>query len=175
MKRVIFILISAVMLLTACVHITINLPESSAETAVHTQIDPSEEFNGALFGMTMEEAIDAIGYQPNSISQDLDACAYYDVEFLGVKTTVVNYWFDNDGDKFGDIGIFCEYLDESEKEQLPIDYAIIKEELLKRYPEEIRTDYYEKDEYISFTTENRRVSLKYNEYRIFVLISPYPY
>ena len=159
MKKIMLILISVIMLFAACENRTENAPDSSAETSVNTaptQIDPAEEFDGVLFGMTKDEIINALGTKP--LFDGSDYLSYYDVVFLGVDNASVEYDFTDEG-KLNRIFITYNCLHDSEKDT-SADYAAIKEELLKYYPENTRlyVTEYDYGEHIEFATSNRKVT-----------------
>ena len=159
MKRIMLIIISVVMIFTAC-------KESSPE-----QIDNEENFNGITFGMTKEEIITILS--KNSDYEDEYGIEFKNQIFLNVTTDSVFYYFDENG-TMDSIFAFYMYLDESAKEQMPIDLDHIKEELSKyypEYPEKTRTYTYENGEALSLHTENRHISLRIYDHSFSVTIT----
>ena len=152
MKRIMLILISVIMLFSACEKQTDN----SVEESIQTQIDPSEEFDGVIFGMTRDEIVDMLGTEP--LLDGSNYLSYYDVVFLGVDNASVEYYFTDEG-KLNRIFITYNCLLDPEKDT-SADYAAIKEELLKYYPESTRLYVTEHDyvEHIEFATSNRKVT-----------------
>ena len=174
MKKFVLIIISVIMLFSACGNQTENITDTTTESytetsAPKTQIDPAEEFGGITFGMTQDEVISIVGKKPDGIPKPVDGplFPYYHIEYwkeehFNVSNADVAYFFEKDTDALRRID-YDYYYDESEQEQFLKDYDVIKEEILRRYPEEIWTYSYndESDEDPSLTiyTENRKVCL----------------
>ena len=173
MKKIIFILISVAIFFTGCLNIQNKTPESQPEITVPAQIDPDKEFGGVTFGMTKEEAFDAIGRQPDN---EVDEVIWYyeNVNFnenYG-RDSKTAYRFD-DNDILHQITCYYDYaLDGSEQEQIEKDYAAIKKELFERYPIEICTDFHEneKDAEMTLDTKNRHILVFYSYNDIIVSI-----
>lgn len=151
MKKIMFIILSAVMLFTAC------------EKSSPQQIDPAEEFGGITFGMTKDEIIDFLGKEPFSISEtDNNALDYNNIwylyeEFYNVSSSLITYYFDDYG-KFYKITV--DYFD---SKQVFSDYAVIKETVLKNYPPKTynpRIYDYGEDDVLDYNTENRSIFLR---------------
>ena len=156
MKKITLILISVIMLFSACEKQTDN----SAEESIQTQIDPAEEFGGVLFGMTKEEVISVIDREPDYTYADGNSIRYKRQVFFNVAIDHIDYDFDENGN-LDYIYIMCLY--KSAKEQMPIDLDRIKEELSKRYPEypeSISTYIHENNEEQILRTPNRYISLR---------------
>ena len=155
MKKIMSIIISVVFLFSSC------------SKSAPIQIDPSEEFNGITFGMAPEELISFLEKEPDIISKTddglfIDYIEFWNEEHFNVSNAEVMYCFTIDTDILDCIVYFYCY-DESEQEQVLNDYKIIKEEILRRYPEEIWTYSYnnENDEIptLIIHTENREILL----------------
>lgn len=158
------------MLFSSCEKQTENITDTTAEITMDTpktQIDPAEEFGGITFGMTQDEVISIIGKKPDYIvknddgySWTLNTVTYFNGEHFNVSTTKATYCFEKDNDMLCKI-VYDYYYNESEQEQFLNDYDVIKEEILRHYPEEIWIDSrnYEDDDSSSLTiyTENREV------------------
>lgn len=157
MKKIILIIISVVMLFTAC------------EKSSPQQIDPSEEFGGITFGMTQDEIISFLGIESNIISEtdynDFDYSTAIttnsiwrmNAEFYNVSDAFITYNFDDYG-KFYKITV--DYFD---SKQVFSDYAIIKETVLKNYPPKTynpRIYDYGEDDLLDYNTENRSIFLR---------------
>lgn len=166
MKRIMLLIISVVMLFTACGNQTDNSVKESTPTPAPAQIDPAEEFDGILFGMTKYDVVSLLGKKPDRICERYNerSDSYMecqDEEHFNVGNADVTYYYE-----YGQlIEIDYKYnYDDSEQEQYMNALAIIKEEILRRYPEEIHTDDHsdETDDgsitYI-FYTENRCIYL----------------
>ena len=165
MKKFVLIIISVIMLFSACVNQTENITDTTTESYIETsapktQIDPAEEFGGITFGMTQDEVLSIVGKKPDYTLETY--FGYWNEEHFNVSNAIVWYSFKKDNDKLCFIGYDYSY-DESEQEQLMNDYAIIKDEILRRYPEEIWIDNYtDENDLYSITyiyTENRCISL----------------
>ena len=151
MKKSMLILISVVMIFTAC-------DKSSTKT-----IDPAEEFNGVMFGMTKEEVINVIGKQPDNVSDSYgDFLTYENEVYFNITNAQIDYSFDNNGELDGIIIDFS--LSESMQDEKPIDFDSIKKELLKRYPEETFTYVKDEDNSFNFVTDTRVVGLYNDDY-----------
>lgn len=168
MKRIVLIIISIVMLFSSCEKQTENIPDTTAEISVDaskTQIDPIEEFDGVLFGMSSYEIISVLGKKPDLIQKrnyehSPSYMEYWDEDHFNVSNAKVTYYCEYDHV----MKIYYDFnYDDSEQEQYLNDFAIIKEEILRRYPEEIRTYDYndEDDDSITYIihTENRSIYL----------------
>ena len=171
MKKIMSIIISVVMLFSACGNQTDNLVEES----VQTQIATAEEFDGITFGMTKDEVITIIGREPDDSYENIDKDGYnirYDSQiFLNITTYHVDYTFD-ENDNLDSIWAIYDYFDESEKEQMPIDLDHVKEELSKYYPENTLTRTDEKDNVLFLFTESRMICLETldNSFIVFITI-----
>ena len=174
MKKIVLILIAVVMLFAACENRTENAPDSTAEISVNTattQIDPAEEFGGITFGMTQEEVIsfhekepDFI-YEPDSNSFDYNYISYDAEEYFNVIADAVTYCF-----KREDGALRRMVIDYSYNES---DYKVIKEELIRRYPEEICT-YFSNDETdLTIYTENRSIFFHASNSHISIFVDEY--
>ena len=154
MKRILFIVISAVMLFSSCV----NKTDNSAEESVQTQIDPSEEFGGIMFGMTQEEVINAIDEDADYVDSENEGfIVYLHQTFFDISDASIMYQFDNYG-KFCSISV--DYFD---SKQVFSDYAVIKETVLKNYPPKTynpRIYDYGEDDLLDYNTENRSIFLR---------------
>ena len=158
MKKIMLILISVVMLFTAC-------DKSSPKP-----IDPAEEFNGVLFGMTKEEVINVLGRQPDDASNKYnDSITYKNEIYFGINNTDISYFFADDGGLKGIIFHF--YLSESTQDGNPIDLDLIKKELLKLYPEETFTYVKDEENRFSFQTDARVISLKYDDFLDYISVT----
>ena len=143
MKRILLILISVVMLFTAC------------EKSSPQQLDPAEEFDGITFGMTKDEIISSLGKEPDSISE-AGTIWYMGEEFYNVSNASIDYFFDDYG-KFYYIVVY--YFD---SKQVWNDYDVIKETVLKNYPPKTynpRIYDYGEDDVLDYNTENRSIFL----------------
>lgn len=166
MKKIVLIIISVIMLFSACRNSTESTVDSSVENSAPTQIDPSEEFDGVLFGMSYYEIISVLGKKPDFIRKRNDEQSsgfieYWDEEHFNVGNADVTYYYEYDQIIRFD---YSYHYDESEQEQFMNDFAAIKDEILRRYPEEIQTYYnYENeddgDSSIHIKTENRAIIL----------------
>ena len=101
MKKIVLIIISVVMLFTACEKQTENITDTSIETSAPTQIDPSEEFDGVLFGMSNYEIISVLGKKPDFIRKRNDEQSsgfieYWDEEHFNVSNADVTYYYEYD-------------------------------------------------------------------------------
>ena len=163
MKRIILVLISVVMLFTAC--------ENTLNDSDTNQTNP---FDNITLRMTVVEFIDTVGRQPDSIVKALDhdrydeCYIYKNEEFFGVNAHYIKcYVKDYELDR---IEAWYEYDDELEEEQ---DYLTLKEEILKRYPEGVLySDYYDEREF-SIEMEHYDVYLYYMDHTIMILISDF--
>ena len=177
MKKFVLIIISVIMLFSACVNQTENITDTTTESCIETsapktQIDPAEEFGGVLFGMTKDEVIAALGREPDYTYSSGNSISYKRQVFFNVAVDGVDYDFDENGN-LDYIFITCSY--RSAKEQMPIDIERIKEELSKRYPEypeKTKTYIYENSEDLSLFTENRLISLNIYDDLFTLSISP---
>ena len=162
MKRIMLIIISVIVLFAACG----NQADNSVEESTPTQIDPAKEFDGILFGMTKYDVVSLLGKKPDCIHERYNERSdsymeYRDEEHFNVGNADVTYSYE-----YGQL-IEIDYhynYDDPEQEQFISALAAIKEEILRRYPEEIHTDDHsdETDDgsitYI-FYTENRCIYL----------------
>ena len=164
MKKIMLIIISVVMLLPSCEKQLENITDTTAEnyietSAPKTQIDPAEEFGGIAFGMTKDNVLSIVGKKPDYILETY--FGYWNEEHFNVNSDSVEYRF-KENNMLHNIA-YDYYYNESEQEQFLNDYNAIKEEILRRYPEEIWIDSrnYENDDHSSLTiyTENRKVFL----------------
>ena len=145
MKKIMLILISVIMLFTAC-------KETSTEPNAY-----EENFNGITFGMTKEEVIAIIGRAPD---YDYDPNIKYKNQiFFDVTTSYVSYHFDENSKLYCIFAVYKSY-DESEKEQMSIDLAHVKDELSEYYPENTLTRIDETDNERFLFTESRVIQLK---------------
>ena len=81
MKKIMLILISAVMLFTAC------------EKSLPQQIDPSEEFGGIMFGMTQEEVRNALSKEPDADYDETESMIIgFDKTFFNVSNASIAYF-----------------------------------------------------------------------------------
>ena len=158
MKRIMFLLISVTIFFTACSNNQNNSLESSSETTVLTQIAPEEEFDGVLFGMTMEDVISTIGREPDANSPETGTLIYNNLVFFNIKTDYIAYNFEDN--RLTRISAWYEYQDHgiSVIEQLWNDYTTIKEELLKRYPKD---SVFESADDLDIYTQDRGIWLQY--------------
>lgn len=168
MKRIILIIISVIMLFTAC-------KESSAEQNTY-----EENFDGVTFGMTQDEVIMVIGREPNYIytselrSKDKYGIWYYSHVFFDVISDETHYFFDDNGN-LDSIEVFYryfDYFDESKIEQMPIDLEHIKEEISKYYPENTLIHIEEINNQLFLFTENRMICLTTYDSSFKVYITP---
>lgn len=178
MKKIMLIFISVVMLFTACEKQTENITDTSIEASAPTQIDPSEEFDGVLFGMTKDEVIGFLGkdpdfiFEPDDNSYDYNYIAYHDEEHFNVSAAAITYCFTRyDGALRRMIYEFSR--DESEHEQLISDCEVIKEEIINRYPEEICTFFSDDETDLTIYTENRSIFLHVGNTLIRVFVDEY--
>ncbi|MCH5348401.1 MAG: hypothetical protein J1E40_03695 [Oscillospiraceae bacterium] len=157
MKKIMLLFISVIVLFTACGKQTDN----SVEESIQTQIDPAEEFDGITLGMTKEEIISILGKKPDLIHErtyeySSGHMEYWGEDHFNVSNADVKYYYEND------ILNYIEYnynYDDPEQEQFLNDLAIIKEEILRRYPEEIRKYFSEDETILTILTENRSIFL----------------
>ena len=183
MKKILFVLIFAVMLLSACGNTSDNIIESSSETTTETttettiestttksieellqlQVGPAEEFDGITFDMTKNEIIELLGQPDNIVKRNtgtvlaVNCIEYFDKIYFNVSNDLIRYVFD-ENDVLSRVD-YLSFYDESNREQLMKDYESIKEELLKRYPEEICTYFSNEETDLMLDTPNRSVSL----------------
>ena len=154
MKKLIFIIISAVMFFAACG----NQTDNSVEESVQTQIDPSEEFGDIMFGMTQEEVINAIDEDADYVDNGNEGfIVYLHQTFFDVSDASIMYQFDSNG-KFYSISV--DYFD---SKQVFDDYAVVKETVLKNYPPKTynpRIYDYGEDDLLNYNTENRSIFLR---------------
>ena len=150
MKKIMLVMISVVMLFSACGNQTNN----SVVESTQTQIDPAEEFGGVIFGMTLEEVSNAIDEDADYIDDDF--IVYLHKTFFNVSNASIDYRFDDYG-KFYSISV--DYLD---SKQVWNDYDVIKETVLKNYPPKTynpRIYDYGEDDVLDYNTENRSIFL----------------
>ena len=156
MKRIMLIIISVIMLFSACG----NQTDNSVEESIQTQIVPSEEFGGITFGMTDYEVVSILGKNPDFALETY--FGYWNEEHFNLSNANVTYYFEENSNMLWRVH-YDYYYDESEQERFMNDYEVIKEEILRRYPEEIWTysNNYENAEHSSLTiyTENRSIFL----------------
>lgn len=170
MKRIMLIIIFVAMIFSTCKNSTENITDTTAEsyieTSAPTQIDPTEEFGGILFGMNNYEIISILGKKPDFIRKRNDEYSpgyieYWDEEHFNVGNAKVTYCCEYD-QVLHNVDYHYHY-DDSEQEQYMNDFAAIKEEILRRYPEEVRTYNYNSETDSSITyiihTENRSIYL----------------
>lgn len=170
MKRIMLVLISVVMLFTACKNKANNVSESTTEHISHTQISPKEEFGGIMFGISDKDFLAAIDRKPDYTHKYSSlAYEYTDETCFNVSNADVTYNFD-DNNKLEKIEFIYYYLDEADQEKVPIDCAIIKKELLERYPEEVHTYFYDDETFLIIQTESREIDLYCGERMIEVSI-----
>ena len=165
MKKIMLIIFSVTMLFTACEKQTENITDTTAKISAYTpktQIDPADEFDGITFGMTKDEIISFLKKEPKFTVEDdskytINHIEYWDEEHFNVSNAVVEYRYKNDQALL--YISYNYYYNDSEQEQFMNDYEIIKEEILRRYPEQIWVDYdiKEDNDKIAMTiyTENR--------------------
>ncbi|MCH5192987.1 MAG: hypothetical protein J1F11_03430 [Oscillospiraceae bacterium] len=158
MKKFMLIIISVIMLFSAC-----------NSKSVQTQIDPAEEFDGITFGMTKDEIINFLGKEPDIIFEtDDDDRDYNDIwymheEHFNISDVDVIYSLKRDAN------VLCrvDYSfpnDEYTPNQFMNDYNAVKEEILRRYPGEVQIDSQYSDRTIlNISTENRRVVFSAND------------
>ncbi|MCH5192971.1 MAG: hypothetical protein J1F11_03350 [Oscillospiraceae bacterium] len=139
---------------------------NNAETPSETQIDPAEEFDGITFGMSKEDVIKTLSKDPDYETEE--TLEYSNEIFFGLSNASIMYDFDDNALNL--IFVSYSYRSESEKEQIPADYAYLKEELLKRYPESAFTYFSEQNDRFSFFTENRNAMLTMSDYSIIFTI-----
>ncbi|MCH5192920.1 MAG: hypothetical protein J1F11_03090, partial [Oscillospiraceae bacterium] len=152
-----------VMLFSSCEKQTENITDTTAKISAYTpktQIDPDEEFDGITFGMTDYDIIAFLGKKPDFIHKTDDELSIENIDYLheehfNISNAYVEYHF-NDDHVLNEIKYFYTY-DESEQEQLMNDYEVIKEEILRRYPEEISTFFFEDETFLMIYTENRNI------------------
>ena len=184
MKKIMLIIISVVILFSACEKQTKYVPDSAAKITVNTsktQIDPAEEFGGITFGMTKDEVISFLDKDTYYVFESNDGFfvnyieCWYEEQF-NISDAVVEYRYKDDGVIYCIAYNYVYY--EPEQEQFMNDYAIIMEEILRRYPEEIwiSSKYNKTDDVITLeiNTENRSIILYVHTdaSRIFVAIEP---
>ena len=182
MKKIMLIIISVVMLFSSCEKQTENITDTTAEISVDapkTQIDPAEEFGGITFGMTKDEVVNFLGKKPDFTYESNDEYTaynymeYWNEEQLNISNADVQYRYDKDY-ALHCVKFFYNY-DESAQEQFMNDYEVIKEEILKRYPEETWIYSYNYKTVLTIYTENRRIFLNdsIDVSRISVMIEEY--
>ena len=163
MKKIMFILISVIMIFTACK----NSSDNISNIPVQTQIDPTEEFGGITFGMTKEEVIDIHGREPDETFEH-GTIIYKNETFFNIGNAQANYAFDDNG-KLYTIFISYTYYKDSEDNSFKDDYDSIKEEFSIRYPD-LKKDLtypeepinYEEDELWAHTDNRSVILLIYN-------------
>ena len=156
MKKIMLILISVVMLFTAC------------EKSSPTQIDPLEEFGDVMFGMSKEEVINTLGTNPDDENELY--ITYNDKTFFKVNNAEIDYVFDDYSNLYM-ISVYYFYSIDVEQEQILNDYASIKETLLENYPFKKHGYYEDEDDRTIYSTENRSIDLYHNNHAIFLSIS----
>ncbi|MCH5348402.1 MAG: hypothetical protein J1E40_03700 [Oscillospiraceae bacterium] len=167
MKKIMLILISVIMLFSACD----NQTDNSVEESIQTQIDPTEEFGGITFGMTQDEVINLIGEKPYStygsddIDSDYNYIVYHDKEHFTAVASSVTYCFKRD-----DGALRRMVYDYSYNES---DYESIKEEIIRRYPEEICTYFFNDETDLTIYTENRSIFFHASNLHISIFIDEY--
>lgn len=130
MKKITLIIISVIVLFTACG----NQTDNSDEESFKKQIDLAENFDGITFGMTKEEIIELYGRQPDQISEISGIIQYSIVPYFTIRNAYVMYGFDDNG-KLNYIDIWYFYIEDTEDNLIQAAYDSIKEKLLRRYSE----------------------------------------
>ena len=132
-------------------------------------IDHSENFDSITLGMTEKEVIEIVGGQPveNPGVLGFVSCSYDDELCFNVDNADVQYNFKDDML----YRIQITYFYPSEEEQLSIDFATIKEELLNSYPEETRRDFQDKGTELSFYAKDAYVTLSSETYADLIMVT----